>query len=112
MDLIIPDWNAPPPNVVALSTTRCGGFSPVPYDDGAGNGGLNLGMHVNDAPELVQRNRALLRTKLPAEPAWLSQIHGVKVLDAANDVGAIFSALDDKFEAGFDLGRIIAVAKD
>ncbi|HJV74774.1 MAG TPA: peptidoglycan editing factor PgeF [Noviherbaspirillum sp.] len=84
MDLILPDWGAAPSNVAALSTTRRGGFSPIPYDDGTGSGGLNLGVHVNDAPELVQQNRALLRAQLPAEPTWLSQVHGVKVMNAAN----------------------------
>jgi YfiH family protein len=44
---------------------------------------MNLGTHVGDLPEHVQQNRALLRAMLPAEPAWLSQIHGATVLDAA-----------------------------
>lgn len=84
MGFIIPDWTDVPANVAALSTTRNGGFSQVPYDDGTGGGGMNLGMHVGDAPETVLRNRMLLRTLLPAEPAWLSQVHGVKVLNAAD----------------------------
>lgn len=84
MELIIPDWELLPANVGAMSTTRRGGFSPAPYDDGAGGGGLNLGMHVGDAPELVLQNRALLRRLLPSEPAWLSQVHGSCTLDAAS----------------------------
>lgn len=83
MDLIIPEWTDAPANVGALSTTRRGGTSPAPYDDGAGGGGLNLGVHVGDAPEFVRQNRALLRTLLPGEPAWLSQVHGAQVVDAA-----------------------------
>jgi hypothetical protein len=81
MDLIIPAWSAPS-NVGTLSTSRRGGVSKAPYDDGAGGGGLNLGTHVGDDPEAVRANRALLRRLLPSEPAWLSQVHGAAVLDA------------------------------
>lgn len=81
-DLLIPDWPAPA-RVRALSTTRRGGASRAPYDDGRGGGGLNLGLHVGDDPAAVRANRALLRALLPAEPAWLSQVHGSTVLAAA-----------------------------
>ncbi len=80
---LVPDWRNAPPNVAALSTTRIGGVSRAPYDDGNGGGGLNLGTHVGDDPEHVKRNRALLRALLPAEPAWLAQVHGTRVVDAA-----------------------------
>lgn len=83
MDLIIPEWPIAPANVGAMSTTRRGGTSLAPYDDGTGAGGLNVGTHVGDDPDHVRRNRALLRTLLPSEPAWLSQVHGTNVLDAA-----------------------------
>lgn len=83
MDLIFPDWPIAPPNIGAISTTRKGGVSHGPYDDGAGGGGLNLGTHVDDDPGCVKMNRELLRTLLPSEPAWLSQVHGSVVLDAA-----------------------------
>lgn len=82
MDLIIPEWAGVPENVGALSTTRLGGTSLGPYDNGAGGGGLNLGIHVGDDPEAVRRNRALLRSILPSEPAWLSQVHGTRVVEA------------------------------
>lgn len=88
MELIIPDWDALPANVGALSTTRRGGVSAAPYGDGAGGGGLNLGTHVGDAPEAVQGNRALLRRLLPNEPVWLTQVHGTKVVSAAVAVGS------------------------
>ncbi len=77
------DWPGLPATIGVLSTTRSGGVSVAPYDDGAGGGGLNLGTHVGDAPQAVARNRALLRAQLPAEPAWLTQVHGTRVLDAA-----------------------------
>jgi len=83
MELLIPDWTDIPANVGALSTMRSGGVSRGPYDDGQGGGGLNLGVHVQDEPAHVQRNRALLRSILPAEPSWLTQVHGVNVADAA-----------------------------
>jgi YfiH family protein len=80
---IVPDWPDLPAGVGALATTRGGGLSPAPYDDGSGGGGLNLGQHVDDDPALVALNRQGLRRSLPAEPAWLSQVHGVAVVDAA-----------------------------
>lgn len=74
-DWIEPDWPAPP-HVRALVTTRNGGASAGPYAS------MNLGLHVGDSVADVQRNRALLRKCLPAEPAWLEQVHGVAVADA------------------------------
>lgn len=79
--LLVPDWDAPG-NVSALSTTRRGGTSAAPYDDGGGANGLNLGVHVGDSPDAVAANRALLRPLLPAEPGWLTQVHGSLVADA------------------------------
>jgi YfiH family protein len=68
------DWPAPP-GVHALQTTRLGGTSQGPY------AGLNLASHCGDDPEAVARNRTLLRQSLglPAEPAWLNQVHGCAV---------------------------------
>lgn len=87
MELIMPDWIGAPRNIGAFSTVRRGGLSPAPYDDGAGGGGLNLGLHVEDAPGNVAQNRRLLRSLLPAEPAWLTQIHGATVVDASSAKG-------------------------
>lgn len=80
---ILPDWPDLPANVGALASTRGGGFSSAPYDDGCGGGGLNLGMHVGDDPDTVGRNRARLAEALPAYPAFVWQVHGVAVVDAA-----------------------------
>ncbi len=79
LQYITPTWPAPP-NVRALTTTRIGGVSRGPYES------LNLGDHVGDDPEAVQRNRARLREilNLPAEPLWLKQVHGTHVVDAAS----------------------------
>lgn len=80
---LVPDWPDLPAGVAALATTRGGGVSAAPYDDGAGAGGLNLGVHVADLPERVAQNRALLRDRLPAEPRWLNQVHGSAVAELA-----------------------------
>lgn len=79
---IRPQWPAPS-GVKACSTTRQGGFSSGAYTS------LNLGDHVGDDPALVRSNRARLREQLalPAEPAWLEQVHGCRVVDAANCAG-------------------------
>lgn len=82
-DLILPHWPDLPAQVGALATTRRGGFSSAPYDDGRGGGGLNLGLHTGDEAEAVQANRARLQALLPGRPAWIRQVHGVDVVDAA-----------------------------
>lgn len=81
---IVPDWAGLPPAAGALSTTRRGGLSGTPYDDGAGGGGLNLGLHVGDDAGTVEQNRARLRAQLPGAPVWLNQVHGANVVDAAD----------------------------
>ena len=74
-------WPGLPASVSVLSTTRRGGVSTAPYDDGSGGGGLNLGTHVGDAEDAVIRNRTLLRQQLPSEPVWLTQVHGTRVIN-------------------------------
>ena len=74
VNYLIPDWPAPG-GVRAAFTLRTGGVSVAPYDS------LNVGTHVGDAPEAVAENRARIfqALKLPSEPAWLEQVHGVDV---------------------------------
>jgi len=79
-----PDWPGLSARVGVLTTTRLDGASPAPYDDGQGGGGFNLGVHVGDDPANVLQNRASLRAVLPAEPFWLSQVHGTAVADASS----------------------------
>jgi YfiH family protein len=71
--------------VRAAFTTRLGGVSEAPWDS------FNVASHVGDAPDSVTRNRVDLRAllNLPAEPAWLNQVHGVAVSDL--DAGAATS---------------------
>lgn len=86
---IVPHWPGLPASVGALSSVRAGGVSQGPYADGQGGGGLNLGTHVGDDPAHVLANRARLAAVLPAQPAWLSQVHGVAVADAAKLDGKV-----------------------
>ena len=74
LELLRPDWDVPV-RVRAAMTTRAGGVSPAPYDS------LNLATHVGDRREAVAENRRRLRDALalPAEPAWLEQVHGTRV---------------------------------
>lgn len=82
-DLVWPEWPDLPSNVGALATARDGGVSRGPYDDGKGGDGLNLGLHVADDGEHVRENRARLHAWLPGAPAWIAQVHGADVVDAA-----------------------------
>ncbi len=77
LDLIIPDWPAPP-WIKAFTTTRRGGFSHPPFDS------LNLSLLVGDKHSAVTKNHQLLKTSLglTKEPFWLKQVHGTKIISA------------------------------
>ena len=77
-DWLVPQWPAPA-QVHAVCTTRSGGQSVAPYD------GFNLGDHVGDEPSAVQANRLLLAQALGAQPVFLSQVHGVQVVQIGSD---------------------------
>nr|WP_314544781.1 peptidoglycan editing factor PgeF [uncultured Massilia sp.] len=81
--VLVPDWPDAPATIGALVTTRRGGTSVAPWDDGRGGGGLNLGRHVGDDPQAVEANRARVQALLPGRPAWIAQVHGCDVVDAA-----------------------------
>ena len=76
LPIISPDWPAPPA-VRAAFTLRVGGVSAAPFDS------LNVGAHVGDTGTAVTENRRRVRTqlRLPAEPLWLEQVHGIEVAD-------------------------------
>jgi YfiH family protein len=82
LSVITPRWPAPS-KVHAYTTTRSGGVSSPSYHS------LNLASHVGDIPEAVKENRTLLHRSLslPSEPTWLEQVHGNKIVDAANGSG-------------------------
>jgi YfiH family protein len=77
--MIHPDWPAPA-QVRTLSTTRQGGFSREPWNS------FNLAMHVGDDDRAVAANRHRLQqlAALPADPLWLSQVHGNHVVNVAS----------------------------
>jgi len=76
VEVIRPDWSVHP-RVRAAFTLRTGGVSSAPFNT------LNLGAHVVDDPSAVAENRRRVRAQLglPCEPAWLQQVHGVRVVD-------------------------------
>jgi YfiH family protein len=87
------DWGAPT-GVVAGCTTRIGGTSDGVYAS------MNLGAHVGDDPDAVVENRERFKAicNLPAEPRWLSQVHGPDVVhdpDAGTEADAAYTASPD-----------------
>lgn len=75
---LVPQWPAPA-GVQARCSTRRGGVSQPPYDS------LNLGLHVGDHVPSVERNRALLRSRLGVRPVLLNQVHAFDVLELEPD---------------------------
>jgi polyphenol oxidase len=83
--------------VRAVFTLRGGGVSVGPCAS------LNIATHVDDDPAAVTENRRRIAVALalPSEPAWLSQVHGDRVVwlraaapaDAAADPGGAPGAL-------------------
>jgi len=99
---ITPNWPAPA-NVVALSTTRTGGYSQYPFDS------LNLGDHVGDNPGYVQKNRQLIvnSLNLPAEPRWLNQTHSTNIQIQTRNTNPQICDADGSFSA--ERGLVCAV---
>jgi YfiH family protein len=64
-----------------MTTLRTGGVSAGPYAS------LNLAQHVGDDPTRVAENRRRLARvlALPAEPLWLTQVHGCDIADVQSD---------------------------
>lgn len=81
LEFITPIWPAPK-NIHCVTATRVGGYSHNEYD------ALNLGGHVQDDFNNVEKNRNLIKEELqlPNEPVWLEQIHGSKVLELGNSM--------------------------
>lgn len=61
-------------SVRALMSARAGGVSQPPYAH------CNLGDHVGDTPGAVEHNRAVLAAHMQADPLWLTQVHGNRVV--------------------------------
>ena len=73
---ITANWPAPS-WVKAGISTRYGGSSNPPFDK------LNLALHVGDEANKVVGNRTYLNDllKLPADPVWLNQTHGTRIIN-------------------------------
>ena len=86
-DVLQPAWRVSP-RVRARVTTRNGGVSQPPCgrwaDGGDSPGGLNLGRRAGDDPDAVEINRTRLLALTGAPAAWLEQIHGAQVVNAAD----------------------------
>lgn len=80
MTWLVPDWPAPS-QIGCAVTLRDGGVSTGSYAS------WNLALHVGDDPEKVAENRRLLcqRLCLPAEPVWLNQVHGNRIVPIGPD---------------------------
>ena len=79
-----PDWPAPA-DVRAVFTLRGGGVSVGPCAS------LNVAVHVADDPAAVAENRRRIAGAfaLPSEPAWLSQVHGDRVVRLGPGAGEV-----------------------
>jgi YfiH family protein len=87
MDIVIPNWPAAK-HVKAFSSTRGDGFSVGAYQ------GLNLGSHVGDESDIVDKNRQWLvdNSAMPSAPVWLNQTHSTVVEYIDSPTSAILDA--------------------
>jgi polyphenol oxidase len=79
-DWLLPGWHAP--GIGALMTTRHGGVSQGPFQS------LNLRDGLGDDPQAVRRNKALLHGAIGAQPVFLNQVHGARVVRLFESDGA------------------------
>lgn len=65
-------------DLIAVESTRHGGFSQFPYHS------LNLGLNTKDAPEIINKNRTYFFELLGIDPVRVVssfQCHGIKILN-------------------------------
>lgn len=65
--------------VGALMSARAGGISAGSYAQ------CNVGDHVKDDPSAVAHNRGLFANALQAQPVWMTQVHGNRVIRLRRD---------------------------
>ena len=68
--------------VKAFFTERVGGVSSGPWGGIDGIMGLNVGSRVGDNSGCVRMNRSIVADLCPAEPRWMTQVHGIAVVNA------------------------------
>jgi hypothetical protein len=95
------EWDAPA-GVGAFMSTRAGGVSTGPFAS------LNLGTAVGDEPAAVAANRRRFERAIGARPAWLRQVHGAAVVDAA--LATEETAADAAFAFAPGLACVVQVA--
>jgi hypothetical protein len=78
-------WAAPA-SVGALMSTREGGVSLGPYSS------LNLGSAVGDDAAAVAENRRRFAAATGAEPVWMTQVHGTRVIRLGHDQDLVADA--------------------
>lgn len=89
LESIVAEWTKDAPKGVrAFFTCRSGGVSSGPWGGRDGIMGLNLAAHTGDAKSCVRMNRSIVTQCCPAEPKWITQVHGVTVLRADDVEGA------------------------
>ena len=82
--------------VQMFCTTRAGGVGSAPYDN------FNLGLGAGDIPEIVQKNRQILRTILPADPVWLNGQSGlIEVTAGEGFIFTVILVLDSVLQPSF-----------
>jgi YfiH family protein len=91
--------------VQMFCTTRAGGVGSAPYDN------FNLGLGAGDVPEVVHKNRQILRGLLPSDPVWLNQVHGIRVIDADDPAQSQEQGAAPRADASVTSqpGRVLAV---
>lgn len=77
MKVVEPDWPLDA-RIGAFATTRHGGVSAGAWAS------MNIGTNSGDDPGAVAANRERLAAELPAEPRWLRQVHGSRVIHLAD----------------------------
>lgn len=99
MSELVPGWIGPywgrTGPVRVLTTTRVGGV------DGGSRPGFDLGHDEDGETPASPDNRRRLRTAfdLPAEPCWLRQEHGMRVIEVDNDPAAAPPVADGAWTA-------------
>ena len=68
--------------VKAFFTERVGGVSSGPWGGLDGIMGLNVGTRVGDNSGCVRMNRSIVADLCPAQPHWMTQVHGTDVVQA------------------------------
>lgn len=103
LQLVLP--RTPWTGVQMFCTTRAGGVGSAPYDN------FNLGLGAGDVPAVVHKNRQILRGLLPADPVWLNQVHGIRVIDADDPAQCQEQGAAPRADASVTAqpGRVLAV---